>query len=40
MASSHIIWAYVNYDNSVPEADKGNNVNHFTYTLQRGDCPG
>ena len=35
---SHILWAYVNHDNSVPEADKGNNVNHFTYTLQRGDC--
>ena len=34
----HIIWAYVNHDNSVPEADKDNNVNHFTYTLQRGDC--
>ena len=34
----HILWAYVNYDNSVPEADKGNNDNHFTYTLQRGNC--
>ncbi len=36
----HIIWAYVNHDNSVPEADKSNNDNHFTYTLQRGNCPG
>ena len=34
---SHILWAYVNHDNSVPEADKGNNDNHFTYTLQKGD---
>ena len=32
---NHILWAYVNHDNSVPEADKGNNVNHFTYTLQK-----
>ncbi len=37
---NHIIWAYVNHDNSVPEADKGDNTNHFTYTLQRGNCPG
>ena len=37
---NHILWAYVNHDNSVPEADKGNNVNHFTYTLQKegGRC--
>ena len=35
---SHILWAYVNHDNTVPEADKDNNVNHFTYTLQRGNC--
>lgn len=35
----HIIWAYINHDNAIPEGDRGNNENHFTYTLQKGNCP-
>ena len=34
---SHILWAYVNHDNSVPEGDKETTSTHFTYTLRRGD---
>jgi len=34
----HIIWANVNHDGAVPEGNKSDNENHFTYDLQRGDC--